>query len=125
MLEMVYEYHSDDMNFPSIKFDDGKLEITGESYMENPFEFYLPILNLIKEQLFANVHFIFDCKLTYTNTASNKCIHQILDIMKDNIDKGKDIKINWYYNDYDMLSEIGEFEEDLNLEINKLEIEEF
>jgi SiaC family regulatory phosphoprotein len=120
---MVYEYHSDDMNFPSIKFDEGRLEIIGESYMENPFEFYLPILILIKEQIRKNINFIFECKLTYTNTSSNKCIHQILDILKDNIDKGKNIKINWYYDDNEMLSEIKEFEQELNLEINKLEIE--
>lgn len=121
---MVYQYISDDMNFPSIKFDGDKLEIIGESYMENPFEFYLPILNLIKEQIKNKSKFIFDCKITYTNTASSNCIHQILDILKYNIDKGKYIKVNWYYNDYDMLSEIRDFEEELNLDINEIETED-
>jgi len=118
---MVYEYQSEDINFPNIKFNDNKLEISGESYMENPFEFYLPILKLLKDQISKKPNFTFDCKLTYTNTATNKCMYQILDILKFNIDKGKNININWYYNDEDILEEIEDLEQSLNLNINKLE----
>jgi len=105
---------------PNIIFKKGYLLIEGESYMENPYSFYLNFLNELKYYFNTNEDLVFDIKLLYLNTSSSKCLYEILDIISEN--KDGEIEINWYYDDEDTLEEIEDFEEELSLKINKIKI---
>ncbi len=85
---------------PKVILDKGnnKFEIAGKSLPENVSNFYEPILSWLDE--YANnpnesSEFVF--KMEYFNTASSKMILQILERIKNIKDKGKAVKVLWYY----------------------------
>ncbi len=79
------------------------LSIKGNSYPENPNEFFFPIIsnqsNFIKtiEQSKINV----EINLNYFNTSSNKCIINILRELLHLNENKKAINIDWYYDEED------------------------
>lgn len=107
---------------PEINFDteNNILTIRGQSYPENAFKFYEPILKwvddyLIKLQTEAKVQI--DFTLPYINTSSSKCIMMLLEKFNEAFLSGKNITLSWYY-DVDNESELEcaeEFQEDMNL----------
>lgn len=113
--------------FPEVNFDveTGICEIAGESYMEETYKFYLPLISWIKEYINAKNNKIeLVIKLIYLNTSSTKCILDILEILRDYKVKGGKVKIIWYYDtdDPDMVDEI----EDIEIESGiKIDIKEF
>ncbi len=111
---------------PSIFFDakNNLLEMTGESYPENPVAFYSPILEWLKsylEQLKQPA--TLDMTLEYLNTSSSKTMMRILDIIEKAFKEGKEITINWHYDkENEAAQECGlEFKEDLELPFNIIE----
>ncbi|HAF29187.1 MAG TPA: hypothetical protein DCG75_09090 [Bacteroidales bacterium] len=114
--------------FPEVNFnvEKGTCEIKGESYMEETYKFYLPLINWIKDYtkkikkpLEVNV------KLIYLNTSSTKCVLDILEILKDFEDDGGTVKVNWYYDksDPDMVDEVEDFEAESGMKIELIEFE--
>lgn len=112
--------------FPEVNFnvDKGICEISGESYMEETYKFYLPLINWIKDftktikrPLELNI------KLIYLNTSSTKCVLDILEILKDYEDDGGSVKVNWYYDksDPDMVDEVEDFEAESGMKIELIE----
>jgi hypothetical protein len=98
-------------------FEQGLLEINGESYPENAIAFYRPVFdwlnNVIKSKKPLDVNF----RLNYFNTSSSKCVIDILDMLdKYHLDSGS-IKIKWFYEDGDddMLETGEEFSSDLTV----------
>ena len=87
----------------------GTAHFSGRSIHSDAFEFYDEIIAWFKnngdkfEEL--NVHFAFD----HINTVTNKCVLQILLLIKKLGDEGRKHNIDWYYDeeDDDML-ETGE-----------------
>jgi len=104
---------------PSVMFNpiDHVLEIKGESYPENTSAFYEPIFEWLDSYL-AQSH---DNKITvnieiiYFNSSSSKVLMDFFDILDQAADNGKNIEVNWLYDeDNDMSLEYGEeFKEDL------------
>lgn len=85
---------------PEINFDPaaGRLLIKGESYPENSIKFYKPLIEKLEEYSGQiNDKLVVNISLTYLNTSSIKAIMNILDIIDDAYQKGKDVEINWYY----------------------------
>jgi hypothetical protein len=87
-------------NTPSVKFypDRGFLEIKGRSISENSATFYRPLLNSVERYIFKPVsptlvHIQFD----YFNTASAKCIIELLKRMESLPQKNIKVEVNWYY----------------------------
>jgi hypothetical protein len=85
---------------PEIKFypQRGYLEIRGRSISENSSKFYRPLLDRVEQYLFKPVsptliHIHFD----YFNTASAKCIIELLKKMESLPKKGMQVEVNWYY----------------------------
>ena len=85
---------------PAIKFypDRGYIEIKGRSISENAAKFYRPLIENIEKYLFKPVsptvmHIHFD----YFNTASAKCIIEILKKLESLTKKGMKVEVNWYY----------------------------
>lgn len=118
---MTYLYKPEEPYIPEVIFSDGLLKLKGESYMEDPYGFYLPLLNVLKKYLDEHSSLEIEIELYYLNTSSSKCIHQILDTMKQYQNKGKKIDISWFYDEEDdqMINDIEDFEHELNIEFNK------
>ncbi|KOA19751.1 hypothetical protein CLHOM_18400 [Clostridium homopropionicum DSM 5847] len=113
---------------PEIDFDPSNniLKISGQSYPENAFKFYEPIFqwvdDYIKEiqgELLIEIEF----KMPYINSSSSKCIIMLLDKFQEAFDSGKDIIINWYYDEENesTIECAEEFKEDLTLPFNLLD----
>jgi len=114
--------------FPEVNFDadTGVCEISGESYMEETYKFYLPLVNWIKEYIKnTNNKIELVIKLIYLNTSSTKCILDMLEVLKEYQDKGGDVKVIWYYDieDPDMVNEVEDFEVEsgIKIELRKFE----
>jgi len=116
---------------PYIRFDAEKdmLEIKGESYPENISDFYKPVFDWIKPylaQLSQDRKVIVNINMVYFNSNSSKTLMGLLDLFDNAVSEGKQIAVNWYYDEEnDMALENGEdFKEDLALlEFNLIQIE--
>ncbi len=114
---------------PSIFFneEEGKIEIKGRSIPENSIEFYKPLVDWLedyikdpKDKTEVNI------QLEYFNTSSSKCILDIFKKLEGINDTGKDIIINWYYeeDDEDMLEAGEDYESILKVPFKMIEIVE-
>jgi hypothetical protein len=113
--------------YPKVNFDvkNGICEISGESYMEETFKFYSPLLEWIKKYLEdKNKPLTLNFKLTYFNTNSSRLILDMLDIIKKSKDEGNKVIVNWFYDsaDPDMIDEVEDFEMETGLDINLVEL---
>lgn len=84
---------------PLISFDEtsSTLKISGESYPENSFTFYAPILDWVRQHLQSNSPLIIDLTITYMNSSSTKCMLDLLDIMEDAHARSAPVSIIWNY----------------------------
>ncbi len=116
---------------PEVRFDpeQGTLLIRGQSYPENAFNFYEPLLQWVDEyleQLSAEAIVRFELELPYINTSSTKCFMLLLEKMEAGHQSGKNIAVYWRY-DEDNESELDcaeEFKEDLTLPFHIIAKEE-
>lgn len=94
-----------------IDSENGLIELSGSSIMENPLEVFIPVFNKIAEyvdnpQPKTTVNF----KLTYFNTSSSKLLLDLIQNL-ENVHKQERsvIQVNWYYfEDDENMMEIGE-----------------
>ncbi|TDF97495.1 DUF1987 domain-containing protein [Paenibacillus piri] len=115
---------------PEIDFDavSNILLVKGQSYPENSFKFYEPVLQWVDDYLLqlteeeVHVHF----NLPYINTSSSKCIMMLLEKLDQAHLAGKTVILNWYYSaDNDSELECAEeFKEDMSLPFYILPLEE-
>jgi hypothetical protein len=101
------------------------LEISGESYPENSFEFFAPLFDWLQEQLPRLRRLVFRVHIRYMNSSSTKCMLDILDILSERAAEGADISVRWYYdagNDR-ALDLAEEFREDLEIPFEILPLE--
>ena len=113
--------------FPSIKFnaETGVCDIIGESYMEEAYKFYLPLINWLKSYIHKkNQPVYLNIKLVYFNTSTTKCLLDIFELLKKYKEQGGKIQITWFYDkeDPDMIDEVRDFEKEADLSI---EVKEF
>jgi Domain of unknown function (DUF1987). len=92
----------------------GSIFIAGRSIIEDPFVFYNPILNWVKNSTAHTLEV--EIKLEYLNTSSSIQIYKLLSTVQENFG-GQYASINWYYEEDDEDTfELGkEFESQLNL----------
>lgn len=118
---------------PKIEFDPQghKLRIEGQSYPENAFKFYEPILGWLDkylEQLQQEAVLEIYFHMPYINTSSSKCMMMLLENLEEAHQMGKKVAIRWYYDrDNEPALECAEeFKEDLTIpfEISPLGDEE-
>ncbi len=104
---------------PRVLFDEEKnvFLIEGESYPENSFEFYKPVFQWFDEVFPGLDSLELHLKISYMNSSSVKCILDIMTILDDAYEEGKDCKIKWFYEEENSRSlELAEdFKEDLEL----------
>ncbi len=93
----------------------GTIEMRGDSYPENSFELFSPVLQWIEtwlrdtqRPLAVNLH------LLYLNTSSVKAMMDIFDMLEDAHREGREVAVNWYYDEQnERVAELAEeFKED-------------
>lgn len=114
--------------YPEVVFDasTGICELVGESYMEEAYKFYTPILKWLKNYALEEGNAVtLNVKLTYFNTNSSRLLLDMFDILKKSLDAGNKVLINWYYedDDPDVKEEVEDFEIETRLKINMIEME--
>lgn len=106
--------------------EEGQCTIEGESYMEEAYKFYMPILDWIKDYTQSKQKpLTINFKLTYFNTSSSRLILDLLDLLAHAIKSGCKVSVNWYYDteDPDMKDEIEDFEIESGVKINMTPME--
>ena len=115
---------------PFIKFDpnSGVLEMKGRSIPENAVEFYKPLVDwLDKYAQNPQDKTVVNVQLEYFNTSSSKCILDVFKKLEDiNKQEGKEVVINWYYeeDDEDMLEAGEDYQSILKIPFKMIEMEE-
>lgn len=98
-------------------------EFKGDSYSQDPMEFYTPVIDWLKEFLPQNTQPItVNFRFTYFNTPTYPSMMEILQLLeKHHLEKKINISINWYVSthDPDMISD-GNF---LNSSFDNLNIQ--
>jgi hypothetical protein len=113
---------------PEIMFDTQTniLSITGESYPENTTQFYEEVFEWLENYLeeIEQQEVVFNIELIYFNSSSSKVLMDLFDILEEASDDGKNIAVNWIYDEENDASlEYGEeFAEDMeSLKFNLVE----
>ena len=127
MKSLVINAESDSPYYPEVFFnvETGVCEISGESYMEEAYKFYLPLINWIKEFVLNEKRpLILNFKLIYFNTSSSRLILDTLDILKKFRDEGQEVSVNWYFDpdDPDVKDEVEDFEIESGMDIKLIEM---
>jgi hypothetical protein len=121
MKNYTVEGHSEQVYYPAANFDyeTGVCELSGESYMEETYKFYEPMIHWLQTYTTEKNTIVFNFKLTYFNTSSSRFILQILNILRQHQEQGGKVEINWYYkkDDPDILSEIADFKTEAGVDI--------
>mgnify|MGYP006427861451 CR=1 FL=1 len=73
------------------------LEIKGESYPENAFNFYQPVIEMINKAISEKGTLTLIAEIIYLNTSSTKSFMNILDILDEAYQEGKNVAVKWYY----------------------------
>jgi hypothetical protein len=121
---------------PGVNFipDSGYMELSGVSRPEDVAVFYEELLDWLgelEEELqgssgmkFREAGIKFDIKLSYFNSSSSKYLIMILKHIKNLIDKGIQVTVDWYYEEGDdkMLEDGEDLADAVDLEFNYIEI---
>jgi hypothetical protein len=105
----------------------GTLEMRGDSYPENSFEFFAPIVAWIEEFLAASQEPLrLNLHLLYLNTSSVKVMMDIFDALEEAHQKGRDVRVCWFYDaDNERIAELAEeFKEDCTFPFEIVEVNE-
>ncbi len=79
-----------------------KFSIIGVSLMENPFNFYEPIVDWMKKYSEnPNPKTVVTFRLLYINSASLVNISRIFRVLSNMYKAGHDVHIHWYYDERD------------------------
>ena len=112
---------------PAVLLDpSGKIRISGRSIPEDASKFYDTLLNWVLEYVTSpQDSTTVDIELEYFNSGSAKFVMQILRELSELIHNGKELKVNWYYEegDDDILERGEYYASILDLSINFIETE--
>jgi hypothetical protein len=99
----------------------GTIHIKGNSYDEDAFTFYTPVLQWLDQyKQYPKKETILTIELKYFNTSSAKCLYEVLDRLADIRSSQAIVTVNWYYNkrDLEMKQEIQAFSQLVELPFN-------
>ncbi|MBN2523530.1 MAG: DUF1987 domain-containing protein [Bacteroidales bacterium] len=113
-------------NTPAVIFDheSGHMKIEGRSIPENPGEFYDDLIDWVKEYFKQpKTNTIIDLNLEYVNSGSSKYLLGLFRVIKDEAQKGRNITVNWYYEEDDeAILNLGEhYKSSLKIPFNLIE----
>jgi len=109
---------------PAVYFDPDKgiFKMFGRSLPENSLKFWTPILYHLEKGVTSSTLDV-RVKMEYYNTSSSKCVFDLFRVFKSIEDKGVQLSIRWYYEEYDedMLEAGEDYKNLLNLPIKFIE----
>ena len=112
---------------PEVLLDpEGKIRIGGRSIPEDASKFFDPLLNWVLEYINSpRDNTVVDIELEYFNSGSAKYVMQILRELSEVMTDGKDLQVNWYYEegDDDILERGEYYSSILEIDINFIETE--
>ena len=84
---------------PLVRYDaeHGVLTVQGESFPENSFDFYAPVLAWLSQSLPSLSVLRLDVAVSYMNSSSIKCMLDILDVLEAAYKEGKAVSVLWIY----------------------------
>lgn len=102
------------MATPNVEFnaETGVCVLSGEAFMEQPYNFYKPLFDWIETYIKeVNKPISFDMKLTYFNTSSSKFVLDFLRLLRKYQVSGGEVTVKWFLRktDEDMREEIEDF----------------
>lgn len=105
--------HSGTQSTPAITADParGLLTMRGDSYPENSFELFGPVIEWVESYLLgSSAPLNLELELLYLNTSSIKSMMDIFDVLEAAHGKGRQVGVTWFY---DMRNErVGELAEE-------------
>ena len=117
-MEKLRIEQTDDRPFVILDKENNRFEISGKSLPEDVIEFFLPVLNWLRNYKNEPAELTeFNFKLIYFNTASSKLILDILMILEEINEKGNKVVVKWHSmkEDEDMQEAGEEYEEMVDL----------
>ena len=93
----------------------GKVCMRGDSYPENSYELFSPVMNWIETYLAQRQEpLALELGLLYLNTSSVKAMMDIFDMLEEAHGRGRAVTVNWYYDEQnERVAELAEeFKED-------------
>lgn len=93
----------------------GLLVMRGDSYPENSFEFFGPVIDWIESYLKESAAPLrLELHLVYMNTSSVKAMMDIFDLLEEAHNKGRQVGVDWVYDPRNerVLGLADEFRED-------------
>ncbi len=111
---------------PYVLFDpeNQKYEISGRSFPEDPVEFFQPIFDWIDNNVPEIDHTInVDMYIEYFNSSSNRMILLILKKFEEHTQHGKDIHVQWKYDDEEVLGDGQMYATLVNLPFELVEVD--
>ncbi|WP_028007878.1 biofilm regulation phosphoprotein SiaC [Solimonas flava] len=101
---------------PAISADAGagRLTMRGDSYPENSFAFFAPIIEWAERRLAETGALAVDLYLLYLNTSSVKAMMDLFDLLEAAHRAGRRVSVHWYYDQQNLrVAELAEeFKED-------------
>lgn len=95
--------------------DAGTMEMRGDSYPENSFEFFAPIVEWVQNHLQTpDASLQIALHLLYLNTSSVRAMMDIFELLEDAHNENHSVAVQWFYDkDNDRIAELAEeFKED-------------
>lgn len=89
-----------DQSTPSIvgHWDQGVLAMSGDSYPENAFELFGPVIQWVEDFLASEPRPLqLDLRLLYLNTSSIRAVLDIFDLLQAAHEQGKQVGVRWHY----------------------------
>ncbi|MBV6647813.1 MAG: DUF1987 domain-containing protein [Cyclobacteriaceae bacterium] len=87
----------------------GTLDFKGRSSPRETVKFYQSIISVVDEYLSEGEQLTASFSFEYFNTSSSKCIFDMMKCLKKASSIGKQVIINWYYEEWDDdMKETGE-----------------
>ncbi|MCH8498229.1 MAG: biofilm regulation phosphoprotein SiaC [Marinobacter sp.] len=102
--------------------EQGLLRMKGDSYPENSFELFGPVLEWIEALLQQGRALQLELRVAYMNTSSVKAMMDIFDLMEDAHGKGGNVAVRWYYDPRNerVIEMVEEFKEDCSFPFDVL-----
>ncbi len=95
--------------------EQGRITMAGDSYPENPFEFFQPIIDWIENYLSQDTRPLhLELALVYLNTSSIRAMMDIFDRMEEAFQHGREVSVHWTFDpENERVGELAdEFKED-------------
>lgn len=105
---------------PFIRMDpsNGWIELRGESYPANSYEFYGPVLDWMKEYIESGNPVSVFFAIAYANTSSVKVIFDMLDLLEEAFNRGQNVHVAWSYDfrNTRLAEVIAEFQDEVSFQ---------